>query len=170
MGTRAKRRCQLLPALSPGKGRCWAASAFSDACSPSALAWGASGASVGQPAPGRQPTLPSSTVRVMRDSSSSPVRQTSCCGQVSPTSNRNLCVSWKRYEDRVGEKMLEAGPDPLNYASGCLWGQRHWRDSNPPYRSPAWQICAGRAQRAGASAARRSPGHIPEGWVWLTDH
>ena len=87
------------------------------------LPWraGASGASVGPPAPGRHPTLSLGTVQVMQGSNSSPVRQASCCGQVSPASHRNLCVSSKRYKDHVGKKMPEAGPDPLNYTPRCLW-------------------------------------------------
>lgn len=94
-------------------------------------------------------------------SSSSPVKLTLCCGQV-PPSRRIPCISWKRYEDCVGEKMLQAGPDPLNDTPRCLWGQ--WRGSKPPQHSPAWQI------RAGVRVAGCSPGHVPEGCVWPAVH
>lgn len=81
------------------------------------------------------------------------------------------CASLGRDTKTVlGQKMLEAGPDPLHYTPRCLWGQWQWRGSNPPYRSPAWQIRTGRARRAGVSAARCSPGHIPEGCVWPAVH
>lgn len=135
---------------------------FRGCCSASAGAQGASSASVGPPAPGRQAPLPSGAVWGMRGGSgSSPVTLTSCCGQDSP-SWRILCISWKRYDDRVGEKMLQAGPDPLNDAPRCLCGQ--WRGSKPLQHSPAWQI------RAGVRVAGCSPGHVPEGCVWPAVH
>lgn len=77
----------------------------------------ASSASVGPPAPGPAPSR--CCLGYGDTSSRSPVNLTLCCGQV-PPSRRILCISWKRYEDCVGEKMLQAGPDPLNDTPRCL--------------------------------------------------
>lgn len=145
---------------------------------PPVLVQGDSGAPGGPPAPGGQPALPSYAAQVTQGSSSSPVRQTSRLGRFPPIPI-GTCASFGRDTKTVlGKRWSKWDQTGSVLSHGAFGGngfrgaQTHLAAAQPGEYAPAvtQQCPACCVGVSGVSAARCSPGHIPEGCVWPAVH